>query len=73
MEPDELIHLAQTNAKRQSEKLSREGIELTKSAEAAKYGRVGDSLAACEALFRHIQQRLASQNRTEPPSKEPPP
>lgn len=72
MSPDELIHLAQTNARRQSEKLAREGAELTKSAEAAKYGSVADSLVACEALFRHIHQRLASQDRTDSPMKEPP-
>jgi hypothetical protein len=70
MTPQELIHLAQTNARRQSEKLAGEVAELTKSAEAAKYGSVTDSLAACEAVFRHIEQRL---NRpTEPPTKEPP-
>jgi hypothetical protein len=73
MEPDELVQLAQTNAQRQSEKLSREVAELTKSAEAAKYGPVTESLAGCAALFRHINQRLASQNRPDSPSKEPPP
>lgn len=69
-DPAELIHLAQTNAQKQSRRLEQQVQELTNAPDAAQYGQLAEALADCAALLKDVDSRLSASPSGENPATE---
>jgi hypothetical protein len=71
MDPIELIHLAQTNARTQANRLDQQVPQLTNAPDAAKYEQIAEALADCASLLKDVDSRLTARRSDEnPPTEE---